>query len=152
MNNKQVAQNWREQTKDNGHSLNMFFEQEVIYSYGYHFPMAYITKETYNGKTIVLQNSDRYSNTTARHLHHMRMECIGDAIVEMPTDLLKQFIKCLTYPMLTQEVKNEVRSYLEKELGATEKKLVKARKDWSKEMYQRDIDNYREQIRALEVI
>lgn len=48
---------------------NMFFEGNVIYSYGHHFPIAI----KYNGK--LLWNDDRYSNSTARHQSYVMGAC-----------------------------------------------------------------------------
>lgn len=150
MSNRQVAIKWREQIKDEGKSLNIFYEHEVIYSYGYHFPIAFITKYTYNGKNIVLMNSNRYSNTTSRHVHHVKMACIDDITIEMPTDLLKQFIKCLTYPMLTNAIKSEVEAYILGKIANSEAKLKRARVH--KWLHEHDIREYREQLQALAVV
>lgn len=48
---------------------HMFFEDNIIYSYGYHFPMAI----KWNGK--VLFNDDRYSVTTSTHQGYVLGAC-----------------------------------------------------------------------------
>lgn len=50
------------QTTDHGRSGNVFFENDVIYSYGYHFPMAVRLP---NG--LFVCNGDKYSVTTSSH-------------------------------------------------------------------------------------
>jgi hypothetical protein len=49
---------------------SVYFEGDIIYSYGNHFPMA-IRMET-NGKTWYLVNGERYSNTTSKHQSNLR--------------------------------------------------------------------------------
>ena len=66
-NNSEVAHFWANKRQPNGKSGNMFFENETIYSYGYHFPMAkFINKNT------VLYNVDSYSITTSQHQSTVR--------------------------------------------------------------------------------
>lgn len=45
-----------------GHTANLFIENNTIYSYGYHFPVAKKIKEG-----VYLFNMSRYSNSTSRH-------------------------------------------------------------------------------------
>ena len=49
--------------------INMFFEGDTIYSYGYHFPIAI------KWKGYLLFNDDRYSNSTARHQSYVWGAC-----------------------------------------------------------------------------
>lgn len=52
---------------------NMFYEDDVIYSYGYHFPMAIrLYKE--DGSEYYLFNNDSYSNSTSKHQHKVYRE------------------------------------------------------------------------------
>lgn len=65
MTNKQIAQSFAEgQTK--GKANSMFIEtwqnSTVIYSYGYHFPMAIRTSDSF-----AFVNSSKYSRTTSCH-------------------------------------------------------------------------------------
>ena len=64
-NNKSLADAFARGVTD-GKANNLFIERGVLYSYGYHFPIA-VTK---NGKTYV--NGDRYSPSTARHQSYLR--------------------------------------------------------------------------------
>lgn len=67
MTNRQVAQKFA-QGAIKGHSMNMFIENNTIYSYGYHFPMARRTgKMLRNGKEVVLVTTRTYSVSTSKH-------------------------------------------------------------------------------------
>lgn len=48
-------------------SVNVFYDGRTIYSYGNHFPMAYII-----APNLVWLNGDRFSNTTSRHQSALR--------------------------------------------------------------------------------
>lgn len=67
MNNSEVAHRWANQTHKSGKGSNFFFEGNVIYSYGYHFPIAQIYR-TKSEKDVILVNSRVYSSTTGKHI------------------------------------------------------------------------------------
>lgn len=58
---------------------HMFFEDNIIYSYGYHFPIAI----KWNGK--VLFNDQRYSNSTSKHQNYVLGACSHMDIVYCAT-------------------------------------------------------------------
>jgi len=148
MNNKQVANNWRQQTNKGKNGSHMFYEGRTIYSYGYHFPMAYITNMKHDGKTIILQNSDSYSNSTARHLSYMRSECYDDAIIAIRTGTLKQAIK--EYKVLgkmSQQTIDTATEEIEKRLAYSLAKQARART--LKDAWQYDIDRDIAQLQIL---
>lgn len=149
MNNKQVAENWRAQTKSEGHSMNMFFEHDAIYSYGYHFPMALMTNKLYNGRAIILQNSDGYSNSTAKHLNYMRQECHGDAVIEMPTEVLKEALNYFrdNGNGTIGGLKVRIEKHLSNVISEAVEKRDRART--RKEMHQYTIDKASEQLEVL---
>lgn len=70
MNNQALAHMWAYQEKKSGKGNNMFFEGDTIYSYGHHFPIA--THYHENGRRFVLLTTRGYSNTTAKHINHVR--------------------------------------------------------------------------------
>ncbi len=154
MNNKTVAENWRDQTGKAKNGSSMYYEGKTIYSYGYHFPMAYITDSTFQGKDIILQNSNGYSNSTAKHLNHMRGQCYDDAVITISTELLKKFIDAMKYsdydklPALKKEAKAEI----EARKADQELKLSRARAEHRKESYKRDIAENNLQLEILEVV
>jgi hypothetical protein len=62
-----VAHCWAQRTQSEGRSHNCFFENDTIYSYGYHFPMA-----RFADKNTVLVTTRTYSPTTAKHIHEVK--------------------------------------------------------------------------------
>jgi hypothetical protein len=65
--NSQLAHVWASQSQESGRNANgsMFFDGNTMYSYGRHYAMATIHKDT-NGNKLVLVNEHRYSMTTGR--------------------------------------------------------------------------------------
>lgn len=68
-NNSEICHVFARQSQTEGKTSNgsMFFRNNVIYSYGYHFPMAAIDID----KNIVFFTSRTYSITTAKHLNKL---------------------------------------------------------------------------------
>jgi hypothetical protein len=69
---------WASQQQDEGRGSNIFFEGNVIYSYGYHYKMACI-----HGKTVLI-NSSGYSSSTAKHTCHTRRAVSHLATIDCP--------------------------------------------------------------------
>jgi len=67
MNNSQVAHIWANQSKTIAKGSNFFFNNESIYSYGYHFEVARLVQTEKKNKTIALLEPRTYSNSTNRH-------------------------------------------------------------------------------------
>ena len=62
-NNSELSHIWANQTQTHGKGSNMFFENETIYSYGYHFKIAqYVTNK--EGIKCIFLNQRSYSNST----------------------------------------------------------------------------------------
>lgn len=74
MNNRTVAHEWANQTRESRRGSNFFFEGPALYSYGRYFIVGLIvpgdTKKR-KGK-IALLNSARYSNSTSTHQNAAR--------------------------------------------------------------------------------
>lgn len=68
-NHSEVAHYWAAQKQNAGESNNMFFEGNVIYSYGRHFPIANIVRGS------VLFTTKDYSVSTSKHKFHTRRAC-----------------------------------------------------------------------------
>lgn len=68
MNNRQIAHAWAHQQKTNGKGSNFFFERDIIYSYGYHFPIAKVIAE----KKLVFFTTKSYSVSTSKHMAYTR--------------------------------------------------------------------------------
>jgi hypothetical protein len=66
---------------------HFFIEGNVIYSYGYHFPVCVKLSDGY-----FLFNKDGYSNTTSRHKSLVSRQLPTDRIILLRTEQLKQAI------------------------------------------------------------
>ena len=65
MRNKDVIENFVEGIRG-GRTKTLFVEGNVLYSYGYHFPLAVRGYSKEHGRKFVV-NKDKYSSTTSRH-------------------------------------------------------------------------------------
>jgi len=70
-NNSELAHVWVHDWRRLGNGRNstdsFYFQQNTIYSYGPHFPIARIV-DMPNGDTVALFTTDTYGNTTAKHI------------------------------------------------------------------------------------
>ena len=67
--NSQVAHAWANKTGKHCRGSNFFYEDDTIYSYGGHFPIA----RHIDG--VVLFTTETYGNSTAKHINHARDAC-----------------------------------------------------------------------------
>lgn len=65
-----VMHNWVVQTGKVRNSSSVFYEDDTIYSYGHHFPMA-IHMKSKKGQGWILYNTDSYSVTTTQHQNEL---------------------------------------------------------------------------------
>jgi hypothetical protein len=70
--------------KSYGYSGNVFFEGDVLYSYGHHFPMMV---RGWNGLNIL--NGERYSASTSKH----QAKCRGNGQLETSFSMLGRLIE-----------------------------------------------------------
>ena len=68
--NSELSKVFANQTQTLGRSNSMFFEHQIIYSYGYHYEIGKIVY-TDKGQDIAFINSNGFSNTTAKHTNHV---------------------------------------------------------------------------------
>ena len=93
MTNQEVAEAFA-RGENKGHSNNIFIDKRpfstIIYSYGYHFPIAIRTSDFF-----AFFNSDRYSQTTACHKSKVKQALISEGLrlEEKTTEELKEIIK-----------------------------------------------------------
>jgi hypothetical protein len=66
----ELAHIWANQLQSYGRANNMFFNQNIIYSYGKHYQIGNFL-ETENGQKICFVNSNSYSNSTSKHTRHV---------------------------------------------------------------------------------
>lgn len=87
MRNKEVAHAWAHKEMESGNGSNLFFEEDRIYSYGYHFIIAQRV-ENKNGDVLYLFNDEYYSSSTAKHQRY-----VYDAIPEVGKIIITNNIK-----------------------------------------------------------
>jgi len=122
-NNSELSHIWANQQQQQGKGSSMFFENESIYSYGYHFKIAQIVE--HNNKKAVLFNNKSYSNTTNKH-----QSLVKHAIPsQYPVFNVDSFPDTMPLTMMHS---NNLINYLTN-AEETQQKLVKATK--SKEAY-----------------
>jgi hypothetical protein len=68
--NSQLSHVWANQLQNFGKGSNMYFEQNIMYSYGSHYQISQIVTAP-NGDKVYFVNSNGYSNTTAKHTNHV---------------------------------------------------------------------------------
>lgn len=73
--NSQLCHVWANQSQDRGKANNMFFEDNVVYSYGYHYPAGVIHNTKYGAFALI--NSTFYSPTTSQHTSNASRACYG---------------------------------------------------------------------------
>ena len=80
-NTSEVAHLWAHQLQEEAHykGHNFYFINEVIYSYGSHYPIAQIV--TFKGRKMYVLNTNYYSSTTASHCNVVRQSIPHDALV-----------------------------------------------------------------------
>ena len=86
----------------------MFIDGNVIYSYGYHFPIALRLE-----KGVFLFNKDGYSVSTSRHKNKVKraIEGVLTRIIEVSTDRIKKAIDLRinnSHELITKEIMEEL--------------------------------------------
>lgn len=88
MNRNEVCESFAAQCPARGKASSMYYDGNVAYSYGEHFPLAIITEP---GKVTV--NTDKYSSTTSRHQSMLRAALRGYDITEADTATCKELVR-----------------------------------------------------------
>lgn len=73
----------------------MFSEGKTVYSYNYHFPIAY-----WISKNAVLFNTDKYSSSTSAHQTYVMSELVGIEIIECNTEEIKRAVNNPDKPII----------------------------------------------------
>jgi len=118
MTNAKVMQQFISGIKNEGHNTNqsIFFEGDVVFSYGYHFPLGI----KFGGELVV--NCDSYSNTTAKHRNELLSAHGYGLVIDAPTEAMKE----LRNGNL-QEFKNKAVDYQKELIAEAESKIKKVR-------------------------
>ena len=110
-----------------GSSNSMFIDGNIIYSYGYHFPIARIV----NDNTVLFTNRG-YSNTTAKHKSNVL------------NALMSNNYRIITVNNVTTRNKEENMKLLETDLTYLKEKQKRARKTDYSSQIQRAVKNINE--------
>lgn len=83
----EVAHTWAHDWRSRGHGSNssgsLYFQQETIFSYGSHFPIARFDRDA-SGNDIVLFTVDDYSNSTSRHIRTVQSAISHHSVYYVP--------------------------------------------------------------------
>lgn len=120
-NNSELSHVWANQTQSHGKGSSMFFENETIYSYGYHFIIAKYLQNK-EGQKCVFFNDRNYSNTTNKHQNLVRRAIPYG----LPVFHVKSFFNEIEYSASTH--KDNLTNYIEKAEEA-KNKAIKANKN-----------------------
>lgn len=88
MNREQLMQQYAAQNKPQGKAGNVYYRGRVLFSYGEHFPLAYVRG------TRAFFNCDKYSISTSRQQSTARsvLQRAGFLITETTTQELREII------------------------------------------------------------
>lgn len=120
-NNPELSHIWANQTQTHGDGSSMFFRNETIYSYGYHFIIAKHVQNK-DGQKCIFFNDRKYSNTTAKH-QTLVWRATRDGV---PVFYVKSFFNDIE--AATSAHKDNLTNYIEKAEEA-KNKAIKANKN-----------------------
>lgn len=168
-----VAHLWANQIQDHARTRNFYYNKEVIYSYGNHFPIARIYTDN-EGKKTCFFTLRTYSSTTSKHIWvvrranhlpvlYMQNVIEGDIsykdqhkknVKHWEYELKEQFKKLEKarkreiYINKIQEIVGELRKYIEFFQVEADESLQKLIKDSSPENFQEYLSKEAERIKA----
>lgn len=115
-NNSQLSHAWANQTHPIGRGSSMYFESNIIYSYGSHYQIAQIVIAP-NGKIIYFVNSNGYSNTTAKHTKHV-INAIPDYFPAYNIPFINNKFNINDLPQIIDKMMLRVKKYLTDQINA----------------------------------
>jgi hypothetical protein len=119
----EVCHVFAQRVQTEGRAGNVFFEGNVIYSYGYHYELARFFQGA-NNQTAILINDRGYSVSTAKHIGRVRAatshftqfnftETDGKAVLSELESLAKKMIKARKPEIYINQANNLLDSYIE---------------------------------------
>lgn len=122
-NSHDVIHLFAQQTQPHGRSTNVFFYNDKIYSYGYHYLLASFT-ENKKGQKAILINDSGYSRTTGEHISTMiqasrqykqffKTHIDKNIILQTLEDLKKKIIKAKKPFLYSDQAQHIEKKYLE---------------------------------------
>ena len=128
---EQTIHIWAQQSQENGRCSNVFFENtKVLYSYGYHFPLA-----VFLDNNTVLVNDSSVSVTTSKQqryvwgaIRHKNMICASTGIVKLIVkykDYERKFFKRELIKLVSETVSSAVEVAARQAAKRRKKELIK---------------------------
>ena len=135
-NNTKTCEVFAKQTQEKGKGSHLFFEDNIIYSYGYHFPIACIMKK----ENIALFNSASYSVSTSKHKSYVLRALNYHKVLIVPCVVITDHNR--------EEAHKENIEYLKEEIKANIQKLKRSRtyKIFHKENIKRLVNTFNDYI------
>lgn len=120
---REVCHVFAQRIQTEGRAGNVFFEGNIIYSYGYHYELARFFQGA-NNQTAILINDRGYSATTAKHIGLVRSatshftqfnftETDGKAVLYELESLAKKMVKARKPEIYINQANNLLDSYTE---------------------------------------
>lgn len=113
----EVCHIFAQRVQTSGRSGNVFFKDDIIYSYGYHYELA----KFFNGKNneiAILINDRGYSNTTSKHIsyitqatRHYKQFFVTETNGKDVLDQLEQLAKKLKKPVNLKYIFSRQKGY-----------------------------------------
>ncbi len=132
---EQTIHVWAQQSQSEGRCSNVFFENtKVLYSYGYHFPLAVFLDD----KTVLI-NQSNYSVTTSKQQSYVRGATSHKKRLYVTTDIIKLIIYFQEHGLKKIFKKDLVKLVSEKVNGVVKVQARTAAKRRKKELIKTDI-------------
>lgn len=118
---EQTIHVWAQQLQEEGRCSNVFFENtKVLYSYGYHFPLAVFLDDN-----TVLINGSSYSVTTSKQQNYVRGAVRHKDIISAPTNIIKLVIDSADKKYIKRECAEYVNQVVSEKLKLAAKRRKK---------------------------
>lgn len=124
-----------------GKASNLFFENGILYSYGYHFPLAIPLKR--NDYEFFVVNGDNYSSSTATHRGKVFMAISQEKYAVIPLTTLESMLarRGSVRPYTARIIMNEI-MVIDHTADTFENKIVRVRNRDTGEMEERVITEH----------
>ena len=142
--NNEVCHVWAQQSQINGRSGSIFFEREIIYSYGYHFPMAKFYQDKKAG-TLILFTSKSYSSTTGKHKGSAYSAISHYTVIDCPQVIIEGYGRGLYHTRKSHKINI---SYFFDSIIENLGYAKRARKDSIKEYRYEDVKNLLKNVKT----
>lgn len=96
MNQYEVSHRWAHQSHPHAKTRSMFFEQDTIYSYGHHWPIARIVKLADSGRQVAVIHDLPHTPATNRHTRTVYWAAFrkygSNSVIKIEQDLFHKIV------------------------------------------------------------